>query len=145
MFQQHGKSLVETLLMIPTLGLYYIIMEKIMQSSKAEGSSMEPTINNPSSVIVDKFFYKIAKRGLKRGDIIIARSPLKPDMDICKRILYIEGDMIPKENILVPKNHIWIEGDNKENSLDSREHGPLPICLVKGLVLMTFYPFNIYI
>ena len=55
-------------------------------ANKAEGGSMEPTIDDAGTVIVDKLFYKIF--GLKNGDIIIAESPVKPGLDICKRVLY---------------------------------------------------------
>lgn len=59
--------------------------------------------------------------GLKKGDIIISKSPIKPDIDICKRIIHMENEY--KDGIKIPKNHIWIEGDNKYNSFDSRDHG----------------------
>ncbi len=70
---------------------------------------MSPTIKNQSLIIVDKFIYKL--KGLKKGDIIIAKSPVKPDIDICKRIIDFEGENV--NGIKIPKNHIWIEGDNK--------------------------------
>jgi len=53
---------------------------------------MEPTISNPSTILIDKFFYYM--KGLKKCDIIIAKSPLKPEVDVCKRIIYFEGDTI---------------------------------------------------
>ncbi len=33
------------------------------------------------------------------------------------------------------------EGDNKSSSFDSRNHGPIPICLVKGKVFLSLCPF----
>lgn len=29
--------------------------------------------------------------------------------------------------IYVPKGHVWLEGDNSENSIDSRTYGPVPM------------------
>ena len=34
----------------------------------------------------------------------------------------------------VPLNHVWLEGDNKNHSYDSRNHGPVPINLIKGKI-----------
>lgn len=47
----------------------------------------------------------------KKNDVIIATSPIKPDTTICKRILNVENEK--KDNIFIPPNHVWIEGDNK--------------------------------
>ena len=70
--------------------------------------------------IIQSFFYK-KKSGIKKGDIIISKSPVKPEIDICKRVQHIEGEIV--YGIKIPRNHIWIEGDNKDNSFDSRHHG----------------------
>jgi type IV secretory pathway protease TraF len=46
-----------------------------------------------------------------------------------------EGEPIPgqPENRL-PIGSVWVEGDNKDESTDSRTYGPLPLGLVKGIV-----------
>ncbi|CAJ0844539.1 16125_t:CDS:2 [Entrophospora sp. SA101] len=36
--------------------------------------------------------------------------------------------------INVPKGHIWIQGDNMNNSIDSRSYGPVPHALIRGRV-----------
>ncbi len=61
--------------------------------------------------------------GLKRNQIIIAKSPVKPELDICKRIIHLQGEQV--HGIKIPPNHVWIEGDNKDNSFDSRDHGKI--------------------
>lgn len=142
-FFKNAKNLKETiidyLLIVPTISLYLLISEKVIVGNRSEGKSMEPTLEDSSMIIVDKFFYKF--RGLKRGDIIIAQSIVSPEMDICKRLIAMEGES--REREIIPKNHIWIEGDNKSNSFDSRHHGPIPLCLVKGRVFFSLYPFKI--
>ena len=35
----------------------------------------------------------------------------------------------------VPKGHIWLQGDNLANSIDSRNYGPVPEATLKGRVL----------
>jgi inner membrane protease subunit 1 len=45
--------------------------------------------------------------------------------------------------ILVPKGHIWTTGDNLANSIDSRHYGPVPLGLVKGIVVAKVFPLRI--
>ena len=35
----------------------------------------------------------------------------------------------------MPPGHVWVEGDNKKRSYDSRHFGPVPYGLIKGRVL----------
>ena len=32
----------------------------------------------------------------------------------------------------MPPGHVWVEGDNKKRSYDSRHFGPVPYGLIKG-------------
>lgn len=44
--------------------------------------------------------------------------------------------------IVVPKGHVWLEGDNFQNSSDSRLYGPVPMGLVKSRVICRLWPLN---
>uniref|UniRef100_A0A4W5N872 Peptidase S26 domain-containing protein n=1 Tax=Hucho hucho TaxID=62062 RepID=A0A4W5N872_9TELE len=37
---------------------------------------------------------------------------------------------------MVPKGHVWLEGDNLSNSADSRSYGPVPYALIRGRVCL---------
>lgn len=132
------STLIDYFLIVPTISLYLFISEKVIVGNRSEGKSMEPTLEDSSMIIVDKFFYKFL--GLRPGDVIIAQSMVNPSMDICKRVILMEGETINGNKIA--KNHLWIEGDNKSNSFDSRHHGPIPACLVKGRVMFSLYPLK---
>ena len=139
-FRNMKDAMIDYLLILPTISLYLLVSEKVIVGNRSEGKSMEPTLQDSSMIIVDKLFYKY--RGIRRGDVIIAQSMVNPAMDICKRVALMEGEMTHETNLKIPKNHIWIEGDNKHNSYDSRHHGPIPLCLVKGRVLFSLYPLK---
>lgn len=104
------------------------------------GPSMEPTIQNSDIVFAEnlsRHFY-----GIQRGDIVIAKSPSDPKSSICKRVIGLEGDKILADNPpdifksrnYVPTGHVWLEGDNLENSTDSRCYGPVPYGLIRGRI-----------
>jgi len=39
---------------------------------------------------------------------------------------------------------MWLEGDNKKASFDSRNFGPVAIGLVEGIVFCRIWPFTTY-
>jgi len=46
----------------------------------------------------------------------------------------------PPWGIRVPSGHLWLEGDNPDNSTDSRTYGPVPAALVRGTVVAKLWP-----
>ncbi|XP_063800524.1 mitochondrial inner membrane protease subunit 1 [Pseudophryne corroboree] len=112
------------------------------------GPSMEPTIKNYDVLVCEnlsRHLYSIHK-----GDVIIAKSPNKPNVNICKRVIGLEGDKVcisapsnlAKRHAYVPKGHVWLEGDNLKNSTDSRNYGPVPYALIRGRVSFRIWPLN---
>ncbi|KAE8606804.1 hypothetical protein XENTR_v10010873 [Xenopus tropicalis] len=112
------------------------------------GPSMEPTIRNYDVLLCDnlsRHFFSIHK-----GDIIVAKSPDKPSVNICKRVIGLEGDKVCmsspsallKRHTYVPKGHVWLEGDNLDNSTDSRSYGPVPYALIRGRICLRVTTVN---
>ncbi|XP_008685082.1 mitochondrial inner membrane protease subunit 1 isoform X2 [Ursus americanus] len=112
------------------------------------GPSMEPTIQNSDIVFAEnlsRHFY-----GIQRGDIVIAKSPSDPKSNICKRVIGLEGDKILtnspsdffKSHSYVPTGHVWLEGDNLQNSTDSRYYGPIPYGLIRGRIFFKIWPLS---
>lgn len=104
---------------------------------------MQPTIYHDDILIAEHISVTLSKLG--RGDIVILRSPSDPNLFVCKRIIGLPGDKV-KINFfnheIVPRGYIWLEGDNKHNSTDSRTYGVVPQGLVRARVLCRIWPLN---
>eukprot|EP00093_Oithona_nana_P012199 12199.XXX_757166_756485_1 [CDS] Oithona nana genome sequencing. len=103
-----------------------------------EESSMEPTLKDGQIVVTTH------KTSLSRGDIIIVKHPQSPDERVCKRIIALPGDTVSykKDTIAIPNGQVWLEGDNKKESLDSRHFGTVPIGLLQGVVMFSLNPLK---
>jgi len=107
------------------------------------GTSMEPTIRSHDIVITEHFTQRFGE--LKRGDVVIVRSPTDPATIVCKRIVAKHGDMMADEEgelVKVQRGHVWLEGDNPADSFDSRKYGPVPLGLVLSKIFVRIWPLN---
>ncbi|KAF5752754.1 hypothetical protein HS088_TW01G00672 [Tripterygium wilfordii] len=115
----------------------------------SHGPSMLPTLNiTPDLLLAERLSPRLGKVGT--GDIVIVRSPVAPRKVVTKRVIGVEGDSVTYvvdpntsdrcETIVVPKGHIWVQGDNIYASTDSRRFGPVPYGLLEGRVFFRIWP-----
>ncbi|XP_071716050.1 mitochondrial ATP-independent inner membrane protease subunit 1a-like [Rutidosis leptorrhynchoides] len=113
------------------------------------GPSMLPTFNMTNEIVLsERISTRTGKAG--SGHVVVLRSPENPRKIVTKRIVGKEGDNVtyvvdPKfsdrtESLVVPKGHVWVEGDNIYNSHDSRNFGPVPYGLLQGRVFWRIWP-----
>lgn len=146
-----------------------VIFAFVIRTVTVEGPSMEPTLQNGDRLFITNLFYTP-----KKGDIVVVAVPGVFNDPIVKRVIategqtidinfdkgevYIDGTLIEEEYIkditrreegtefplTVGKGEIFVMGDNRNNSEDSRNIrvGSIPVSNVLGRVVFRFYPFD---
>ncbi|XP_061369977.1 mitochondrial ATP-independent inner membrane protease subunit 1a-like isoform X2 [Gastrolobium bilobum] len=113
------------------------------------GDSMLPTFTSGDVVLVEKISPRVGN--LRHGDVVSLLSHLDPNKHLGKRIVAMEGDTVTyfdplhadaTKTVVVPKGHVWIEGDNTRESFDSRAFGPVPYGLINGKYFLRVWPLN---
>ena len=157
---------------IVAVALAFCIRTFLVEPYMVEGSSMYPTLKNHERLIVDKLSYFVTNP--KRGEIVVFRFPKDESRDFIKRVIAVGGDTIEMKNgqvfvngqalkedyiykndpkgknissyrkTIVPEGTIFVLGDNRNNSEDSRfaDVGFVPHKLVKGRALVCFWPLG---
>ena len=115
---------------------------------------MHPTLHREKCYLLVRVGILFYPFTLNRGDVILAKNPRnKDDQDVVKRIIGMEGDEIIKHprgwkshssHLLstqtVEKDKLWLQGDNMNESCDSRTYGQVDMNKVYGKVVCQMYP-----
>lgn len=113
--------------------VFRYVQENLVQLYSVPTGSMEPAIRRGDHVIADKTAYR--RMAPKKGDIVIFLFPNDRSKHFIKRVEGLPGETITMSDgtrTKVPQGSIYVLGDNKENSLDSRHFGFVPLSDVIG-------------
>lgn len=131
-----------------TVIVAHLVTEYCVEVTMTVGPSMYPTLSPAGDTLLIDRRWNLPcwiQRAIgldpkpKVGDIIIARSPSNTQSAICKRVIAVEGEKAPNGK-RVPIGRVWIEGDNKSNSTDSRDYGAIPLAMIEGKVICRIWP-----
>ncbi|OBZ79092.1 Mitochondrial inner membrane protease subunit 1 [Grifola frondosa] len=111
---------------------------------------MMPTMAMDGEAVLE--LRMIDPRRIVRGDLVTFASPLDPSRKVCKRVVGLPGDVVcvdptgeyapSTEHVVIPRNHVWISGDNAAASRDSRLYGPVSMALIKGKLIARVWPLR---
>jgi signal peptidase I len=164
-----GRWLIELVVLVALAWVLALgIKTYVVQPFIIPSSSMEPTLLISDRVLVNKFVYRLGEP--KPGDIVVFVSPEDGRTDLIKRIIAVAGQTVDIQDgkvfidgaqlvepyvnsaypdhydsdapVKVPPGTIWVMGDNRANSKDSRFIGPQPVSKVLGRAFAIYWPLS---
>jgi len=155
------RDWLETIL--TTVALFFLVEVFVVQGYKVYGSCMEPNLCTGERILGNKIVYDFEP--IARGDIVVFRPPHHPDTPFVKRVIGLPGEMLeirdnqvyingrrldepylqrawhddrPPQRVL--SGMVYVMGDNRDNSSDSRSWGEVPIANIQAKVWLRYWP-----
>ncbi|MBI6871425.1 signal peptidase I [Clostridium aciditolerans] len=154
---------------IAALFIALLFHNYVFARATVEGPSMQPTLHNKDILFLEKISTETSN--VKRGQIVVFDSKNENGDYYIKRVIGVAGDIVEiknghvylngnmlNENYLsanniteplstqsrytVPSGYVFVLGDNRTNSIDSRILGPINLKDLKGHAVIRVFPFD---
>jgi signal peptidase I len=151
-------------LILPPLLLVFAALVGLLiafDTAAVVGESMLPNLEPEDRLFVSRSYDEPI-----RGDVVLIDHPEVPGARAVKRVLAVGGDevafrgdviwvdgeiadgfpviqgedVISSGSLVVPDDSVFLAGDNRPTSLDSRSYGPIPLSYIKGRVVAVYSP-----
>jgi signal peptidase I len=162
------RWLIETaLLILLAFALAQGIKMFLVQPFVIPTGSMEPTIAIGNRVLAEKLTFRFSRQPAY-GDIVVFDDPNGQHPQLIKRVIatagqtvdvkdgavYVDGKRLVEPYVhgkrselgtiampvKIPEGDVWLMGDNRPNSGDSRFFGPVAVSQIKGHAVWTYWP-----
>ena len=144
-------------------GSFFLVTHYVLQSVQVVGNSMAPTLMNTQRYLMNRWVFML--REPKPNDIVVLRDPTDSSYAVKRIVaregdsIYLKGGRIlvnghPLQEPYLPagtqtyaspsvreqwvvcgKNQYFVMGDNRNNSCDSRNYGPIPRQNILGVII----------
>ena len=160
MSRRRGRRVAVLLLLLAALAAARFL---VAAPVRVAGESMAPTLHGGQVVLVDR----LGLDGLDRGDLVVFHGDeagrtvkrvvgLPGDRVVIRdAVLYVDDrpveepyvdlpsiDGLYTPTIFVPEDSVFVLGDNRALSIDSRELGPVALDEVEGRVVVRLWPLG---
>ncbi len=156
----------EAVLMVAVaFGLAMLVQAFVVKPYVVPTGSMIPTIQLNDRVLSDRITFHF--REPRVGDIVVFRNPMSGGVPLVKRVVAVGGQALEIRNgylyldgvrqeepylaperrgtynwpeYRIPEGALWMMGDNRVESGDSRIFGPVPVSDVLGRAFLVYWP-----
>jgi len=187
--EKKGRWITELIVIVI---IVLLIRAFVAQAYNIPSGSMQPTLLVGDFILVNKLVYRFSEP--QRGDIVVFKYPIDPNIDFIKRIIALPGEEVEVRNnqvfingkplplievgrgeengvrkviyeevlpegkkhkvqfyedfpfskrdfgpVVVPPNHYFVMGDNRDNSEDSRYWGFVPRENIVGKAFVIYF------
>jgi len=159
------RELIETIVLSLVI---FLLIRQVVQNYRIESHSMEPNFYEGQFILVNKLAYRLGSP--ERGDVLVFHNPNNVDEDYIKRVIGLPGDNLdihdgtvfingkplveeypineiphsapPYGPVVIEPDHLFVMGDNRPQSQDSRSFGQLSEDLIVGKAWVRVWPFD---
>ena len=155
---------------VAALTVAMLIKTILIQAFFIPSASMVPTLEVGDRVLVNKVSYNL--HAIHRGDVVVFERPPgdtdKKIKDLIKRVIGLPGETVESKDgkvyindrlleepylpagtqtlrlakVTIPAGQIFVMGDNRSNSTDSRVFGPISDKLIVGRAFVRIWPVS---
>lgn len=157
-----GRFVFDVIETLALAAILFLGINAVSARVRVDGFSMLPTLEDGEFVLVSKLNYQFGD--VERGDIIVFHYPMDPEQELIKRVIGLPGDTVSVQNgmvsvngqalsetyiaaapaysgeWIVPDEHLFVLGDNRNDSSDSHSWGYLPFEKVVGKAIVIYWP-----
>lgn len=154
------RTVLRTAVVLVAMAVAVVLLRAVVVQTVQIGSdSMAPTLRRGDTALLDKITLRV--RDPRRADLVAFRSPQDGQLTV-KRVIGVAGDVVELRDavlylngiradepqvdlvaddgtwfgpVTVPAGAVFLMGDNRADSIDSRAYGAVPVDEVVGRAL----------